>query len=212
MLRLLRTRRVKELLLLPSPLLTMDRDLLVFQQRDRQSQIQRIQFLPVKDWSEDVLMMKPLRRIWSIFLTRWPGLATEMLGLKPRATNTLHSRSVPSFSWKWRKPPKHILALMSNRLLSLYQLISMILRDKLPRMLVRLLILRLIELSMNQQLPLLHSVSTRPTERSLPSTTLVVELSIFQSLKFLEVFLRLKPLMVTLHSVEKILISSWWNS
>jgi len=94
----------------------------------------------------------------------------------------------------------------------LSQLISMILRDKPPRMLVRLPTLRLRELSMSQPpLPSL-SVLIRLMVRSLLFMILEVVLSIFQFLKFQEVSLRLRPPMVTPLLEEKISISAFNNS
>ena len=94
----------------------------------------------------------------------------------------------------------------------LSQLISMILRDKPPRMLVRLPTLRLRELSMSQPpLPSL-SVLIRLMVRSLLFMILEVVLSIFPFLKFQEVSLRLRPPMVTPLLEEKISISAFNNS
>jgi len=94
----------------------------------------------------------------------------------------------------------------------LSQLISMILRDKPPRMLVRLPTLRLRELSMSQPpLPSL-SVLIRLMVKSLLFMILAVVLSIFPFLKFQEVSLRLRPPMVTPLLEEKISISAFNNS
>lgn len=94
----------------------------------------------------------------------------------------------------------------------LSQLISTILRDKPPRMLVRLPTLRLRELSMSQPpLPSL-SVLIRLMVRSLLFMILEVVLSIFPFLKFQEVSLRLRPPMVTPLLEEKISISAFNNS
>lgn len=88
----------------------------------------------------------------------------------------------------------------------------MILKDKQPKMLVKLPILTLRE-SLMSQLPL-HSllVLIKQTEKFLLSTILEVVLSIFQSLKFQVVSLKSKQPMVIPHLEEKILISKFNNS
>jgi len=94
----------------------------------------------------------------------------------------------------------------------LSQLISTILRDKPPRMLVRLPTLRLRELSMSQPPLLSLSVLIRLMVRSLLFMILEVVLSIFLFLKFQVVSLKLKPPMVTPLLEEKISISAFNNS
>jgi len=94
----------------------------------------------------------------------------------------------------------------------LSQLISTILRDKPPRMLVRLPTLRLRELSMSQLLLLSLSVLIRLMVRSLLFMILEVVLSIFPFLKFQVVSLKLRPPMVTPLLEEKISISAFNNS
>jgi len=69
----------------------------------------------------------------------------------------------------------------------------MIPKDKLPRMQVKLLTLRLRESLMSQQqLPLLSDL-IKQMERSLPFMILEVVLLISQSLRFQEVYLKLRP-------------------
>jgi len=94
----------------------------------------------------------------------------------------------------------------------LSQLISTILRDKPPRMLVRLPTLRLRELSMSQPPLLSLSVLIRLMVRSLLFMILEVVLSIFPFLKFQVVSLKLRPPMVTPLLEEKISISAFNNS
>jgi len=94
----------------------------------------------------------------------------------------------------------------------LSQLISTILRDKPPRMLVRLPTLRLRELSMSQPPLLSLSVLIRLMVRSLLFMILEVVLSIFLFLKFQVVSLKLRPPMVTPLLEEKISISAFNNS
>jgi len=94
----------------------------------------------------------------------------------------------------------------------LSQLISTILRDKPPRMLVRLPTLRLRELSMSQPPLLSLSVLIRLMVRSLLFMILEVVLSIFLFLKFQVVSLKLRPQMVTPLLEERISISAFNNS
>jgi len=94
----------------------------------------------------------------------------------------------------------------------LSQLISTILRDKPPRMLVRLPTLRLRELSMSQPPLLSLSVLIRLMVRSLLFMILEVVLSIFLFLKFQVVSLKLRPQMVTPLLEESISISAFNNS
>lgn len=88
----------------------------------------------------------------------------------------------------------------------------MIPKDKLPKMLVKLPILMLRESLMSQLLPHLPSVLIKQMEKFLLYMILEVVLSIFQSLKFQVVYLKLKQPMVILHLEEKILISKFNNS
>lgn len=100
----------------------------------------------------------------------------------------------------------------AKRLSSLSQLISMIPRDKPPRMLVKLQTLRLRE-SLTSQPPLpLLSVSIRLTERSLLSTILEVELSISLFSKSPEEFSRLSQPTEILPSEERISIFTFKSS
>ena len=104
------------------------------------------------------------------------------------------------------------MELTAKKPLSQFQLISMIHRDKPPRMLVRLPILRSRESSTNQLLLLSLSVLTRQTVKSLPFMILEVELSIFPSSKSLVVSLRSRLPTVIPPSEEKISISAFKNS
>lgn len=104
------------------------------------------------------------------------------------------------------------MELTAKKPLSQFQLISMIHRDKPPRMLVRLPILRSRESSTNQLLLLSLSVLTRQTVKSLPFMILEVELSIFLSSKSLVVSLRSRLPTVIPPSEEKISISAFKNT
>ena len=104
------------------------------------------------------------------------------------------------------------MAKTARRQSLLSQLISTILRDKPPRMLVRLPTLRLRELSMSQPPLLSLSVLIRLMVKSLLFMILEVVLSIFPFLKFQEVSLKLRPPMVTPLLEEKISISAFNNS
>ena len=89
------------------------------------------------------LNLEQMRSQWLLFNT------------KERQRNSNQNRFHPWFFKKWKKLLKHISEKMSRMQLLLYQLISMIHRDKLPKMLVPSQVLTSSELSMSQQLPLL---------------------------------------------------------
>ena len=157
-------------------------------------------------------MMKTHKLIWNIYHIKLSELEMEMHGLKLEVKLILHNKLVHSPWWRWRKPLKRILDIHAKRPLLPSQPISMILKDKQPKMLVKLPILTLRE-SLMSQLPL-HSllVLIKQTEKFLLSTILEVVLSIFQSLKFQAVSLKSKQPMVIPHLEEKILISKFNNS
>jgi len=100
----------------------------------------------------------------------------------------------------------------ARKQLSLFQRISTIPRDRLPKMLVRLPILMSRESSMSQLLLHLLSVLTRQMEKFLLYMILEVVLSIFLSLRYQVVYLRSRQPMVILRLEEKILISKFNNS
>lgn len=157
-------------------------------------------------------MMRPLRRTWSIFHTRLWEQEMETHGSRPRGKLIPHNKLEPLFWWKWRRPLRHISDKHAKRLSSPFQLISMIPKDKLPRMQVKLLTLRLRESLMSQQqLPLLSDL-IKQMERSLPFMILEVVLLISQSLRFQEVYLKLRPPMEIPPLEERISIWTFKNS
>ena len=157
-------------------------------------------------------MTMPLKKIFNISHTRSLEQETVMLGLKLRETNIHHNKLVPSFWLRWRRLLRHISEPTLRKLSLLFQHISMILRDKPLRMLVRLQTLRLRELSMSQPLLPLLLVWTRQMERLLPFTISVVELSISPFLRSQVVCLKSRPPMVILPLEEKTSILSFNNT
>jgi len=118
--------------------------------------------LMLKDLSEENLMMLSSKKIWNYGLSK---LSLELttnpcfkLNTRENINNSIPKKSLPWFSLKWEKLLKLILDKKSHMLLSLSPLISMILKDKLPKMPELLLDLTYSVLSMNLPLLLLLMV------------------------------------------------------